>query len=107
MTIPNGPILQENQAALEFSESIPVEDGADADFAPNQGGRIVVFTRSSGNWEVTITRKPGLDYTDKQDFDFWARQRVYHLIISGTPELDGWFQREDGGWQLTARDATA
>lgn len=107
MTLPDRPILQENQAALEFSESIPVEDGAAEDFGPDQGGHIVVHTRSSGNWDVTITRKPGMDYADKEDFAAWARQRVYHLIISGTPELDGWFQREDKGWQLTARDATA
>src|ERR1700759_3197611 len=101
----DGPVLQENQAAWEFSESIAVTDGAPGDFEPNHGGHIVVYTHGSGNWDVTITRNPGLDDSDRESFDFWARERVYRLIISGTPELDGWFKRSDDGWQLTARAA--
>jgi hypothetical protein len=99
------PQSEDDLAAREYADSIPVQDGAPEDFAPQQGGHVIVRTRGSGDWDVTITRRPGLNEDDQESLDAWARDRVYRLIMTGTPELDGWFKRPgDDGWQITARD---
>jgi hypothetical protein len=99
-------VFAEDGAARDFVDALPVQEAAADRFTPNQGGQVVVWTKSSGNWDALITRRAGLSADDRASFDLWARDRVYRLIVSGTPELDGWSKREsDGGWQITARSA--
>ncbi|MCW2539985.1 MAG: hypothetical protein JWN95_1710 [Frankiales bacterium] len=99
-------VFNEDGAARDFADALPVQEVATDQFKPNQGGHVIVWTKSSGNWDAQISRRAGMSPDDQDSFDLWARDRVYRLIVSGTPELDGWFKREsDGGWQITARSA--
>jgi hypothetical protein len=53
-------------------------------------------------WHVWARRVPGLVPGLAEAFDGWARGRIYRLILTGDPTVDGWKAHPHGGWMAVA-----
>ncbi|GAA0980404.1 hypothetical protein ENKNEFLB_02038 [Nocardioides aquaticus] len=95
----------DEQTARQVASGAPIlETSPEAltRFAPDHVGQVLALPRDEG-WQLMGVVRSDVSRTERETFEQWARERFYVVAVSGSFGDDGWLDRGDGGWQLTAR----
>lgn len=95
----------DEQTARQVASGAPIlETSPEAltRFAPDHVGQVLAIPRDEG-WQLMGVVRSDVSSAERETFEQWARERFYVVAVSGSFGGDGWLDRGDGGWQLTAR----
>ena len=90
--------------ARRLADALVFEKLADpGQLEETQAGHLGCWLTDRG-WRFAALINPEVPAGWRTQFEEWARQRIYMVLLTDDPKTDGWFKRRsDDGWQITAR----